>query len=285
MVISLSMKPFSLSRWPSTMPPSLTGIRWRRCARGKRGRRARVTSNLEKVERSIRPTRSRTASASALYGIPPVRSPEGDSARLARLRRTSARAPSRTPARTARRALFSLSCSDGRAGRGRPCAARPACSSSTCDGSRRCRLRACSPVRRPIAEAARIEFAHVDFGLAVHHPLRQILAGAAALADADRGAAVHPVVLRAMRRAGEIDAIRRVRDRARDHRLDARLREQGEPLRGPFEPGHEAIELGRHQFAFEVPARRVSIPTHMRCRGFVGADQDAVGLFAQIAWL
>ena len=48
---------------------------------------------------------------------------------------------------------------------------------------------------RPVAEAARIEFAHVDLGLAMHHPLREIFAGAAALADADRGAAMHPVVL------------------------------------------------------------------------------------------
>ena len=54
---------------------------------------------------------------------------------------------------------------------------------------------------RPVAEAARVELAHVDLGLAVHHPLGEVLARATALADADRGAAMHPVVLRAMCRA------------------------------------------------------------------------------------
>ncbi len=68
--------------------------------------------------------------------------------------------------------------------------------------------------RRPIAEAARIEFAHVDFGLAVHHPLSQKLAGSAALADADRGPAMHPVVRLAGGGARKIGPIRRMGDRA-----------------------------------------------------------------------
>src|SRR5262244_4407372 len=39
--------------------------------------------------------------------------------------------------------------------------------------------------RRPVAEAAWVELAHVDFGLAVYHPLREVLARASALADTD----------------------------------------------------------------------------------------------------
>src|SRR5215470_8926007 len=39
--------------------------------------------------------------------------------------------------------------------------------------------------RRPVTEAARVEFAHVDLGLAVYHPLREVLAGAASLTDSD----------------------------------------------------------------------------------------------------
>src|SRR5262245_34006833 len=45
---------------------------------------------------------------------------------------------------------------------------------------------------RPVAEAARVELAHVDLGLAVYHPLREVLAGPAALADTDRRTAMHP---------------------------------------------------------------------------------------------
>src|SRR5690242_7900724 len=64
--------------------------------------------------------------------------------------------------------------------------------------------------RRPVAEAARVELAHVDLGLTMDHPLREVLAGAAALADTDRGTAMHPVVARPRRRTREVDAIGRV---------------------------------------------------------------------------
>src|SRR5688572_7558129 len=47
---------------------------------------------------------------------------------------------------------------------------------------------------RPVPETPRVELAHIDLRLAVHHPLRQIFAGPSTLADADRGAAMHPVV-------------------------------------------------------------------------------------------
>ena len=66
----------------------------------------------------------------------------------------------------------------------------------------------------PIAEAARIKFAHVDLRLAMHHPLRQIFACTAALANADRCAAMHPVVFRARSGPRKIGAIGRMRDRA-----------------------------------------------------------------------
>ena len=134
----------------------------------------------------------------------------------------------------------------------------------------------------PFAEAARVELAHVDLGLAVHHPLGEVLAGATALADADRGAAMHPVVLRAMRRARQVDAVRRVGDGARDDRLHARFAEQRQALRGALQPRHDAVELRGFQFALIVPARRLAIPAHMRGGRLVGADEHTVGLLAQI---
>jgi hypothetical protein len=52
-----------------------------------------------------------------------------------------------------------------------------------------------------MTETAWIEFTHVDLGLAMHHPLCEVFAGTAALADADRGTAMHPVILWAGRRS------------------------------------------------------------------------------------
>src|SRR6516162_3335072 len=58
--------------------------------------------------------------------------------------------------------------------------------------------------RRPVAEAARVELAHIALGLAVSHPLREVPAGFAALADSDRGTAMHPVVAWRPRRTREV---------------------------------------------------------------------------------
>ena len=46
-----------------------------------------------------------------------------------------------------------------------------------------------------------VEFDHVDFGVAVNHPLGQILAATTALGDADGRACTHPEILQARGRA------------------------------------------------------------------------------------
>src|SRR5262249_2022031 len=136
--------------------------------------------------------------------------------------------------------------------------------------------------RRPVAESAWVELAHVDLGLAVYHPLRKVLAGAAALADTDRGTAMHPVVARPRRRTREVDAVGRVGDRARDHALEPNLAEEREAFGSAFEEGDEPVELWRDELAFEVPGWGVAVPTDMCGLGFVGPYQDAVRLLAQV---
>src|SRR5262245_49569477 len=136
--------------------------------------------------------------------------------------------------------------------------------------------------RRPVAEAARIELAHVDLGLAVYHPLREVLTGATALADTDRGTAMHPVVARPRRRTREVDAVGRVGDRARDHALEPDLAEEREAFGGAFEEGDKPVKLWRDELALDVPGWRIAAPADMRGRGFVGPYQDAVRLLAQV---
>src|SRR5262245_49076102 len=136
--------------------------------------------------------------------------------------------------------------------------------------------------RRPVAEAAWVELAHVDLGLAVYHPLREVLAGTAALADTDRGTAMHPVVARPRRRTREVDAVGRVGDRARDHTLEPDLAEERETFGGAFEEGDKAVELWCDELALDVPGWRVAAPANMRGLGFVGPHQNAVRLLAQV---
>src|SRR5215467_15623726 len=128
--------------------------------------------------------------------------------------------------------------------------------------------------RRPAAETPRVELAHVDFGLTVYHPLREVLAGAAALADSDRGTAMHPVVARPRRRTREVDAVGRVGDRARDHTLEPDQAEEREAFAGAFEEGDKAVELWCDELALDVPGWRVAIPANMRGLGFVGSHKD-----------
>ena len=134
---------------------------------------------------------------------------------------------------------------------------------------------------RPIAEPARIEFGHADLGRAVHHPLRQILADARALADADGHSRRQPIAGCAGCGPREKVAVRRVGDRARNHRLDARLAKQRQPLGGFLQPWCQPVEFRRQQFALEVPGNAI-VKHRMRAFGLVGANQDAVGLLAQI---
>ena len=93
------------------------------------------------------------------------------------------------------------------------------------------------------AEAARVETGHVDFGIAVQHPLREELAAAGALRDAERRATTQPEILQA-RDGPEIRrSIGRMRDRAVDDALDAGVLDDGQAFHCIAQPGHESFEV------------------------------------------
>ena len=71
-------------------------------------------------------------------------------------------------------------------------------------------------------------------------------------------------------------------DGARDHRFEAGLGEERQPLAGALEPWRQSVEFGRDQFRLEIPSRRLAVPAHMRGLGLVRPDENAVGLLAQI---
>ena len=128
---------------------------------------------------------------------------------------------------------------------------------------------------RPVAVAPGVEAIHVDVGLAVHHPLGEILAGARSLGDTDRGAAAHPVVLHARRRAEQEAAVRQVGDRAVDDPLDARGLEAGQPVHGVFQAGRDLVQVGRQELHVEAPVDAVEAPG-LGVLHLVGPDQDAL---------
>ena len=134
----------------------------------------------------------------------------------------------------------------------------------------------------PGAEAAGVHLADVDLGLAVDHPLGEVLAGAGALRDADRGADAHPVVAQAGGGAHEEAAVGGVGDGAGDGLLDAGLAEDGDALGGQFEPRHEDVVVGRGEVEVEVPVDAVGAVGD-GVGPFVGADEEAVDLAAVVA--
>ena len=87
------------------------------------------------------------------------------------------------------------------------------------------------------------------------HPLREILAAAAALSDAERGSAAHPVVLESRRRPEERRAIGRVRNGAVDHAANTHLAEDRHALDGALEPGRDAVQIVREELVRGVPLR------------------------------
>ena len=71
-------------------------------------------------------------------------------------------------------------------------------------------------------------------------------------------------------------------DGARHDRFESGLGEEGQTLGGAFEPGRQAVEFGCYELAFEIPGRRIAVPAHMRRFRFIGADENAIRLFAQV---
>ena len=136
--------------------------------------------------------------------------------------------------------------------------------------------------QRPVAVAARIEPVDVDVRLAVHHPLGQVLARAGPLGDADAGAAAHPVIPQARRRAEQEVAVRQVGDRPIDHALDARRLEAGDSVHGVLEAGRDPVQVGRQELHVEAPVDAVQAPG-LGVLHLVGPDQDALLFLAVVA--
>ena len=132
-----------------------------------------------------------------------------------------------------------------------------------------------------VAVAAGIHAPHVDLGLAVDHPLRQVLAGAGPLGHADGGAVAVPVVAQPRRRSHEEARVGRVRDGPRHHLADARVAEGGDAHRRPLQALLEAVQVGRGEVEVQVPVH----PVHavgLRSRHLVRADQQAVEFAAHV---
>ena len=139
------------------------------------------------------------------------------------------------------------------------------------------------PVRE-LAVAPRIEFRHVDLGIAMEHPLREILAASAALSDAERASAAHPVVLEPRCGAEERRAIRRVGDGAVDHAANAHLAEYRHALDGALEPRGDAVQIVREQLVAGVPLRvALRGPRLGKPRVFVNSHEARFLLLPQVS--
>ena len=135
---------------------------------------------------------------------------------------------------------------------------------------------------RPVAEPPRLHLAHVDLGLAVHHPLREILAGAGPLGDADAGAAAQPEIVQPVGRPDEEPAVRGVGDGAADHPLDPGVREDRHAPGRQLEPGYQPVDVGRQQLGVERPVDPVERPGPGAV-GLVGSDDQPPPLPAVVA--
>ena len=134
--------------------------------------------------------------------------------------------------------------------------------------------------RGPIAVARHVHAPDVGARVAVHHPLREREAHAAALAEARHHAASDPEVAQAAHRADQRVAIRREGKGAVHDLFDARLAELREVLETHLEAGRDAVKVIRQQVLAEVPGGFLGRPRHA---GFlVGADQHAAALLAQV---
>ena len=93
---------------------------------------------------------------------------------------------------------------------------------------------------------------------------------------------MHPIIFRTMGRTGEINPVRRMGDCAGHHVLDTDVAKQRKTFSSFFQPWHQAVQLRCNQLAFKIPCRRLSVPAHMGRCGFIGADENTVGFFADV---
>ena len=121
------------------------------------------------------------------------------------------------------------------------------------------------------AETARIEAAHGYIRRAVHHPLRQVLAGARSPGDTNLRAAAAPEIFQP-RGTEQHVAVGRVRDRAVYHALDALVGQHRHAFQRVFQPRHDAIVIRLEQFVLGFPWSTV-IPDRSRIGFLVDTDQ------------
>ena len=137
--------------------------------------------------------------------------------------------------------------------------------------------------RREGAVAARIELGHVDVGIAVQHPLRQVLAAATALRDPERGAAAHPEIRHPGRWPEQWPAIGGVRYGAVHDAADTHLAEDRHALDGALQPHPDAVEIIGEELAGRLPlGTALGRPGLGETDVLVDADQAALLLLTEV---
>ena len=133
-------------------------------------------------------------------------------------------------------------------------------------------------------EPAWVHTGHVDLAVAVHHPLREVLAAAGAGGDADGCATALPEVPQPRGRPEQRIRVRGMRDRAAYDALDAGVAPHRNPLQCPLDVGREPVEVRLEQLVLRVPLRPAPAvaPALGRVRGLVDADEPRLLLLAQV---
>ena len=133
-----------------------------------------------------------------------------------------------------------------------------------------------------IAETARIHAAHVDLGLAVDHPLRQVLPRSRTLGDADGRPVAVPVVAHTRGGPHEIARIGGVRDRPRHHLFDAGIGQRADALLREVQTLLEDVEILAGQMEVQVPVDALDA-VGPGAGHLIGPDEQPVDLLPVVA--
>ena len=134
--------------------------------------------------------------------------------------------------------------------------------------------------RRPGAVAGDIHGVNVETGVAVHDPVGEREADAAALAEPRHHRAGAPEARQPAHRPDEWIAVRREAERTVDDPLDAGLLEGREMLEPDFQRGRDTVEVRLQQFVAEIPGRADRRPGPARL--LIGPHQHAAAFLAQV---
>ena len=131
---------------------------------------------------------------------------------------------------------------------------------------------------------ARVELDHVDLGVALNHPLRQIFPCAAPLRDPERRSATMPEIAQARGGPKQRPAVGRVRDRAIDDPPDADFAEHRHSFDRALDPPGDAVEVVGEQLAGRFPlGDSLGRPRFLKLDILVDADQPAILFLPEIA--